>query len=208
MDVKIIKIPEMGSAANCYIIFSEKTKAGIIVDPAMGAKEIVKIIEDEEINIKYIVLTHAHVDHFAAVPELMELLNVELLIHEDDAKQLLDENLNFSAEMLPEAISLKADRLLKDGELIEVEDMSFKVIHTPGHTKGGMCLSIGNILVTGDTLFTGSIGRTDFYGGNFDTIISSIKEKLFVYPDDTIILPGHGDHSTIGREKEINPFLR
>ncbi len=208
MDVKVIKIPETGFAGNCYVIFSEETKAGIIVDPAIGGKEIVNMLEKEGIDLKYILLTHAHVDHFGAVPEIKELLDIELLIHEDDADQLLDEDLNFSKQMFPEPISLKADRLLKDEEILKVEDMEFKVIHTPGHTKGGICLSIGNILITGDTLFAGSIGRTDFYGGDFDTIISSIKEKLFQYPDNTVILPGHGEQSTIGREKQVNPFVR
>lgn len=208
MDVKVIKIPETGFAGNCYVIFSEETKAGIIVDPAIGGKEIVNMLEKEGIDLKYILLTHAHVDHFGAVPEIKDLLDIDLLIHEDDADQLLDEDLNFSNQMFPNPISLKADRLLKDGEILKVEDMEFKVIHTPGHTKGGICISIGNILITGDTLFAGSIGRTDFYGGDFDIIISSIKDKLFQYPDNTVILPGHGEQSTIGREKQVNPFVR
>lgn len=208
MSIKIIKVPEMGNAANCYIVFSEDTKAGVIIDPAMGGDQLTKMIEDEGLDIKHIILTHAHGDHFGGVPALKESLDLELLIHEDDAEQLMDKDLNFSTDMFARPISLKADRLLKDEEILKIEDLEFKVIHTPGHTKGGICLAIENILITGDTLFAGSIGRTDFYGGDFDTIIKSIKERLFPYPDDTIILPGHGEHSTIGIEKQVNPFLR
>lgn len=205
--MEIIRVSAGIYGANCYIVYCKNTKEGMIVDPGGDMQTILGKIEEKELNIKYIVLTHGHGDHIGAVPELKEKLGVPLLIHEEDKDMIRDPEINLSSIMAMGEISLKADRLLKDGDMIELGDISAQVIHTPGHTKGGISLKIGGYLITGDTLFRRSIGRTDLAGGNYDTIIKSIKEKLLILDDELIVLPGHGEASTILEEKQSNPFL-
>ncbi len=195
-------------AANCYIVYSEKTKDGIIVDPGGDSDDILDFINERTINIDYIILTHGHGDHIGGVISLINKLKVPLLIHEEDIDMISDANMNLSNIMPSGPVELKADRLLKDGDIIKFGDLEAEIIHTPGHTKGGISIKIGDNLITGDTLFQGSIGRTDLIGGDYDTIISSIKEKLLIFPDHTIVWPGHGAESTVGIEKRNNPFLR
>lgn len=205
--LKIIKMATGIYGANCYIIYSEKTKDGIIVDPGGDADVILQRVKEQELNIKYIVLTHGHGDHIGAVPELKQKLNIPLLVHKEDENMINDPEVNLSNIMAMGPISIKADRLLKDGDIIEFGDIKAEVIHTPGHTRGGICLKIGRYLITGDTLFQKSIGRTDLAGGNYDIIIKSIKEKLLVLDNNLIVLPGHGESSTILEERVSNPFL-
>ncbi|NLC03701.1 MAG: MBL fold metallo-hydrolase [Tissierellia bacterium] len=195
-------------AANCYIVYSENTKDGIIVDPGGDSDEILDVINERDINIDYIILTHGHGDHIGGVISLINKLKVPLLIHEEDVDMISDANMNLSNIMPSGPVELKPDRLLKDGDIIKFGDLEAEIIHTPGHTKGGISIKIGDNLITGDTLFQGSIGRTDLIGGDYDTIISSIKEKLLIFPDYTIVWPGHGAESTVGSEKRNNPFLR
>ncbi len=206
--MKVIRIPAGIYAANCYIVYSDKTKHGIIVDPGGDSDKILKIIEDQNINIDYIILTHGHGDHIGGVIQLLNELEVPLLVHEDDLDMISDANMNLSNIMPIGSLELEADRLLKDGDSIKFGDLEAQIIHTPGHTKGGICIKIGDNLITGDTLFQGSIGRTDLTGGDYDTIISSIKDRLLIFPEDTIVWPGHGAESTIGSEKRNNPFLK
>lgn len=206
--MKLLRMPVGIYAANCYIVYSETTKDGIIVDPGGDAEEILKIITKNNININCIILTHGHGDHIGGLADLKEALDIPIMIHEGDIDLLTDGNKNFSTTMGMGRIELKADRLLKDGEIIKFGDLEALIIHTPGHTKGGISIKIKDNIITGDTLFASSIGRTDLPGGDFDTIIGSIKEKLLIYPDDTRVFPGHGEDSTIGREKKLNPFLR
>lgn len=209
MDIKILKIPESGFAANSYIIFSDGSKKGVLIDPGSPAKTIEANIKEYGIDIEKIILTHGHVDHINSVEEMRNLLKVPVLIHEADEAMIEDPVLNFSSQMGPGQLSFKADELLQDGDIIKVEEgFELEVIHTPGHTEGGICLKFGDFLVTGDTLFEGSIGRTDFPGGNYKDIIESIKGKLLVLDEEIVILPGHGNHSTLGNEKNFNPFLR
>lgn len=206
--MKVIRIPAGIYAANCYIVYSDKTKHGIIVDPGGDSDKILKIIEDKNINIDYIILTHGHGDHIGGVIQLLNELEVPLLVHQDDLDMISDANMNLSNIMPIGSVELEADRLLKDGDSIKFGDLEAQIIHTPGHTKGGICIKIGDNLITGDTLFQGSIGRTDLTGGDYDTIISSIKDRLLNFPEDTIVWPGHGAQSTIGSEKRNNPFLK
>lgn len=206
--MKYIRIPAGIYAANCYIIYSESDGAGIIVDPAGDAEDLIKIIEDNKIEPKYILLTHGHADHIGAVEELKEKYSLELLIHEDDLDMIEDSKINLSSSMAMGNISLKADRLLKDGDVIPFGNSKGRVIHTPGHTKGGICFLTEGLLVTGDTLFKGSVGRSDLYGGDHDVLVNSILSKLMILPDDIIVMPGHGQESTILRERMSNPFLR
>lgn len=206
--MEYIRIPAGIYEANCYIIYSKNLLEGIVIDPGGDEDKILDFINEKNISIKYIVLTHGHGDHIGGVKELTKRLNLPLLIHEDDLELVKDATLNLSNIMAMGPTELEPDAFLKDGESIEFGDLVGEIIHTPGHTKGGISIKVGNYLFTGDTLFQGSIGRTDLQGGDFNTIINSIKNKLLILPEDTIVLPGHGGESTIGRERLTNPFLR
>lgn len=203
----IKRIPAGIYAANCYVLYSEKENEGIIVDPGGDVDDILKYVNDNNIEINSIVLTHGHGDHIAGANELKEELDVNLLVHEADVDLLKSGDMNLSSIMAIGSIELTADELLTDGDTIEFGDEKVTVLHTPGHTLGGICLLSGKYLISGDTLFKGSIGRTDLEGGNYETIINSIREKLLVLPGDTIVYPGHGPETTIEEEMRNNQFL-
>lgn len=205
--MEIIRVTAGVYGVNCYIVY-DSTKEGIVVDPGGDADEILNIIKEKDINIKYIVLTHGHGDHIGGLVELKNALQVPIMIHEEDKKMLEDGNKNLSPTMAMGKVEVEPDILLKDGDIIKMGKEEILVIHTPGHTKGGIALKVQDNIITGDTLFTGSIGRTDLLGGDYTQLIESIKEKLFIYPDETKVYPGHGPSSTIGREKVANPFLK
>ncbi|MBU5439645.1 MBL fold metallo-hydrolase [Tissierella sp. MSJ-40] len=206
--MKILRIPAGIYAANCYIIYPEDKKEGIVLDPGGDVEDIIAAIDRNDLNIKYIILTHGHADHIGGVKGLKDKLGVPVMIHEKDRELLIDGDKNLSSVMAMGTVEIEPDVLLKDGDKIEFGGLAAEVIHTPGHTPGGICLKIGDNLFTGDTLFAGSIGRTDFLGGSYEEIIKSIKEKLVIYPDNTQVYPGHGPSSTIKNEKSSNPFLR
>lgn len=194
--------------SNCYIVGSEKSKDVIIIDPGSDCKKIKELLTKKSYNPKLILLTHGHGDHIGAVNELKKEYNIPIYIHKEDIDMLKDENLNFTNMMYKNGISMNADKLLEDGDKITIDNMKFEVIHTPGHTKGGICLLHKKVLFSGDTLFRGSIGRTDFPGGSYDQIINSIREKLLTLDEDTVVYPGHEGSTTIKFEKENNPFLK
>lgn len=206
--MKIVRIPAGVYAANCYLVYSETTRDGIIVDPGGDADSIIDYIKRENLNIDKIILTHGHGDHIGGVIELKEKLGAKVMIHKDDVELLKDGSKNLSTTMSMGAIEIEPDIELNDGDIIEFGEFKAKVIHTPGHTKGGICLKIEDKLITGDTLFVGSVGRTDLVGGNHSKLIESIKEKLMILPDEIEVLPGHGGSSTIGYERKSNPFLK
>lgn len=201
--MKIQRIPVGAYAANCYIVMDEDTKDAVVIDPGAEYEVIKKQIEKLAVNAKYIFLTHGHIDHTGAVAELRDFLKVPVCINKKDENLILNGGYMFGT---PENCG-KADIQIKDGDSFSIGNMELKCIETPGHTLGGMCFIIDNAVFAGDTLFAGSIGRTDFEGGDFETIISSIKNKLLILPEDTIVLPGHGDYTTIKNEKVYNPFL-
>lgn len=204
----IIEKLELGPfAANCYIVGSESNKEGIIIDPGAEADRILQEVEDLGLEIKLIVLTHHHIDHIGAVKEVKEATGAEVAIHTDEAESLQrppsSTTFGFSYPAPP-----PPDRLLKGGDSIDIGDLHFLVLHTPGHSPGGICLLGEGVVFSGDTLFNSGIGRFDFPGSSGKQLMNSIYTKLMVLPDDTIIYPGHGPETTIGTERQWNPFLR
>ena len=205
MQIKTIAVGPMG--ANCYIVSCDDTKEAVVIDPGGDANRILVYLQDNDLVAKYIINTHGHIDHIAANEEIRKNTEAALLIHTEDGAMLEDPNRNLSAFMGMPIVQKGADRLLNEGDEIGVGNFTLKVLHTPGHTKGGICLVTDGAVFTGDTLFASSIGRTDFPGGDFDEIINSIKSKLMTLPDDTEVFPGHMGKSTIGKERNYNPFI-
>jgi len=192
---------------NCYILADDKTKEAVIIDPGDDAEEILKVVREKGLVVKYIVNTHGHFDHVGANKALKEATGAELLIHEADAPVMASasrQSLSFGMKPMS---SPPADRYLKHGDIIQTGEITLKVVHTPGHSPGGICLLEQGMAFTGDSLFAGSIGRTDFPGGDLMTLLRSIRTNLMVLPDDTKVFPGHGPASTIGDERRENPFL-
>ena len=181
---------------NCYIV-SSGNKDAFIIDPGDEAKTIKKIINDEKLNIKFIINTHSHIDHIKADCEL----GFPVYIHKLDALALEDPSKNTSTYVLGEFDACKPKRLLNGQDIIKFNDLEMEVMHTPGHTPGGICLKIDNVVFTGDTLFRDGIGRTDLPDGSYEDIMSSIKDKLLCLDDSVEVYPGHGEASTIGRER-------
>ena len=192
---------------NCYIIADEKTKEAMVIDPGDDAGDILRVINEKGFNVRYLVLTHAHFDHTGANKALKEATGAELLMHPDD-KQLLESAANQGSMFgMQSAASPPADRYVTHGDVITAGGVSLKVLHTPGHSPGGICLLGQGMVFTGDALFAGSIGRTDLPGGDFHALIRSIQQNLMTLPDETKVYSGHGPSSTIGIERSENPFL-
>lgn len=207
-DALILETFVVGAfGANCYIVGCEETKEAAIIDPGGDAGRILAYVRQRGLQVKSIINTHGHVDHMAANGPVKEGTAAPILIHRDDAPMLTSGARNLSLLAGVNVRSPEADRELEDGDVLTVGKLTLKVIHTPGHTPGGISLLCGDMVFTGDTLFAGSIGRSDFPGGSHETLIHSIKEKLLPLPDETVVLPGHGPRSTIGQEKDMNPFL-
>ncbi|CCQ93583.1 Beta-lactamase domain protein [[Clostridium] ultunense Esp] len=206
--MKVVRIPAGIYAANCYLVYSEDTKEAIVIDPGGDEKDIITQIKDLELDIKYIIFTHGHGDHIAGVNGIKEYTNAPLAIHKDDEYLLMDGKSNFSSMMAMGTVEISADILLDDGDEISFGDLIAEIIHTPGHTPGGICIKIGDSIFTGDTLFAGSIGRTDFPKSSFKDIMNSINKRIIIYPDETKIYPGHGPATTIENEKRSNPFIK
>lgn len=193
--------------SNCYIVGSEETREAAIIDPGADFNKIDSIIKELNVTPKMIILTHYHGDHIGAVLDIVEQYNTKVYIHKDDAEVLKDSSINFSKQIIGRSISINPDVLLNDGDVLELGELKLEIIHTPGHTKGGICIKVGNIMMTGDTLFNKSIGRTDLPGGSYEELINSVKEKIFVFDEDITIYPGHNSPSTIKSEKLSNPFF-
>jgi len=192
---------------NCYVVSDEKTKEAIVIDPGDDAEDILRLVNGKGLKVRYIVNTHAHFDHVGANKQLKDATGAELLIHQEDDKLL--GNTAGQARMfgMTAPSSPKADRFVKHGDVVTAGAVSLTVLHTPGHSAGGICLVGDGVAFTGDALFAGSIGRTDLMGGDLMTLITSIKTNLMTLPDETVVLSGHGPQSTIGEERRENPFL-
>lgn len=194
-------------ATNCYIVYDDKTKKAIVIDPADSFDKIKNKINMLGVEVEYIIITHAHIDHIMALDDLKGYTNAKIVINANEAPFLNDAVNNLANHFSACSPKSKPDVLINDGDNITLENMVLKFIHTPGHTSGGMCILIGDDLFSGDTLFNMSIGRTDFYGGNFEYEINSIKNKLLPLGDNIKVYPGHGESTTIGFEKRNNMFL-
>jgi len=194
-----------------YIVGDPKTGDALVIDPAANCKGIIKVAQENKLRIKYIVNTHGHVDHISGNTEMKKKTGAQIIIHKDDAEMLLSTPpvvfRMFGAEQSP-----PADITVNDGDLIKVGDISLQVIHTPGHTPGGMSLYTEGYVFTGDTLFVEAVGRTDLPGGSWPVMHRAITTRLFALPDDTKVLPGHNygrmPTSTIGHEKMYNPYIK
>jgi len=207
--MRITNLPSGALQANTYLAVDEKTNEGFIVDPGGYNKVLTKEVRDNDVNIKYIILTHGHSDHICGVNEhKAEFPDAKIVAYKDEEAMLENPNLNQSPGF-GVSYSTKADILVSDGDELKVGDVTLKFIHTPGHTEGGMCIYVkeAKALFSGDTLFRQSIGRTDFPGGSYKEIMDSIRKKLFLLPDDTNVFPGHMGTTSIGFEKENNPFV-
>jgi glyoxylase-like metal-dependent hydrolase (beta-lactamase superfamily II) len=194
--------------SNCYIIWDVDTKQGAIIDPGDDADIILKAVKKLCVEIKYILATHGHFDHVGAVAPIKRELKVEFLAHEKDFFFIEDGETSarkwgFKIEGAP-----KPDRFIEHDDIIKVGNLELKVMHTPGHSPGGVSFLYNRMVFAGDTLFQGSIGRTDFRKGSFEDLSKSIKTSLYTLPDDTVVYTGHGPPTTIGDEKKFNAFVR
>lgn len=193
---------------NCYLVTDEDTGKAFIVDPGGESKRLVNFIRENKIKPEYIFLTHGHGDHIGGIDYLKKAFpDIKIAAHKEEKVLLEDPKLNHSGITCGRLLSIKVDHYLNDGESIKIGNMEPVFLFTPGHTPGGMCIYAENSLFSGDTLFEESIGRTDFPGSSYTAIKKSIHEKLFVLPDNTKVYPGHMGFTTIGFEKEHNPFV-
>jgi len=193
MIIKCLAVGPYGT--NCYIAGEGAKGEGIVIDPGAESKVILETIRSSELSVKQIVITHGHADHVGAAEEVKKAIGGTIAMHTDDVR-------------MARSYIKSADRLLKDGDKITAGKLEFIVLQTPGHSPGGISLYGKGVLFCGDTLFNYGIGRTDFFGGDITQLINSIRGKLLVLPDETVVYPGHGPKTTIGEERRGNPFLR
>jgi len=198
-------------ACNCSVLGDEKTGEAIVIDPGDEGARVQEILLRHRLRVRYIVVTHAHIDHVGGIEALKKATGAAVLMNESNLP--LYQNLALQAAWLGVAppAAVEVDQFLKDGDTVKCGTHSLEVLHTPGHSPGSLCLHLPGVqqtIFSGDTLFQASIGRTDLWGGSFEQIIRSIKNSLLVFPDATRVYPGHGPATTIGEERESNPFLQ
>ena len=204
----IIKTLPVGPImANCFIVGCQETLEAAVIDPGDEADKILQLVTDLDLNVKTIINTHGHFDHVSANKGIHTATNAPILIHALDAPMLEQISASAANWGLSAEDSPPPDRTINDGDTISFGQITLKVMHTPGHTPGGVSLFTDDHVFVGDTLFAGSIGRTDFPGGDFATLKSSIQDKLFALGDGVRVYTGHGPETTIGHEKQHNPFV-
>jgi len=193
---------------NCYLVACDDTKEAIVIDPGGDAPLILDRVKELGLAIKYIVNTHGHIDHIAANRPVKEGTGAQLAIHQDDAEWLVTDQGDFARMLGVSSPGPAADVLLEEGDEIAIGNERLQVIHTPGHSLGGISLVGDGVVFCGDTLFATGVGRVDLPGGSWETLMNTIKTRLFTMPDDTVAYTGHGPETTIGREKQFNPWFR
>ena len=194
--------------ANCFILGCEKTKVAVVIDPGDEVDRILFTLAESQLTVKYIINTHGHFDHVGGNKRLKEATSAELMIHKEDVLMLEQLSATAGSFGLSAENSPGPDKLLEEGETLTFGEITLHVIHTPGHSLGGVSLHTNGALFVGDTLFAGSIGRTDLPGGDYGILIASIQNKLFPLGDDVTVYTGHGPETTIGHEKRTNPFVK
>ncbi len=195
-------------AVNCYLLGDESTHEGIVIDPGGDPRKIIDAIKVAQLRVVAIVNTHAHFDHVGALTEVRDFTRAPFMLHADEAVILAAAQTSAAMFGMSIAQPQAADRLLRAGDGVSAGSIVLTVLFTPGHTPGGICLLEDKRVFVGDTLFQGSIGRTDFPGGDYGTLMASIRDQLLPLPDDTAVYSGHGAATTMGEEKQFNPFLR
>lgn len=197
----------ISTCSNCYILVDQATRAAAIIDPGCAAEQIMESVTEAKAKVKYIIDTHGHWDHIGNNVAMQEATGADILIHRLDALMLSDPVLSLATLFRGDGNGGQAARLLEDGDIIELGELRLTVIHSPGHTEGGICLLCEDMLFSGDTLFRLSIGRSDLSGGDQEALIRSLGEKLAPLDDGLTVLPGHGSASTLGYEKANNPYF-
>lgn len=192
---------------NGYVLGCEETREGVIIDPGESTEELLEIVAREKLTIKHILLTHAHLDHISGVGRARSATGAPVMLHASDRPlydAVVQQGMMFGIRVEPQQ---PVDAFYDLSKTIAFGRQEVRVHHTPGHSPGGVCLEVDGTLIVGDTLFAGSIGRTDLPGGHYDTLINAIRTVLFAFADETPAYPGHGEPTTIGRERRTNPFL-
>ena len=194
-------------STNCYLVYHETTKKGVIIDPADNGEYLVRKLKELGVTPEAVLLTHGHFDHILAVKDIQEEYSCGIYAGKEEDRMLQDPSMNLTGTMGGDESSISADYLVQDGQTMELAGFTWKVLETPGHTRGSVCYYIPSedVLISGDTLFAESLGRTDLPTGSMQEIVASITEKLLVLPEDTMVYPGHGDPTTIGHERLYNP---
>jgi hydroxyacylglutathione hydrolase len=209
-DEMIHKILRVGPLqCNCSIIGDETTHEAMVIDPGDDIEDILAIVREHKLNVKQIVITHAHIDHVGGAMKLRAATGAPILLNQNDYAllKILDEQASWIGVPTPGDVTIEAS--IADGDSLRAGSLTANVLHTPGHTEGSVCLYFPaqKLLIAGDTLFARSIGRTDLPGGSFEKIIRSLRDRVMALPDETVVIPGHGPRTTIGEEREENPFL-
>lgn len=192
---------------NCYLVYCPETYECAVVDPGAEAEKIFRLIAEKGLHPTVLLNTHGHVDHIGANKDIKDKFNIPLSIHSSDSSMLESVHLLELGFLLGAKPSPSADNFLEDGGKIEIGKSFLKIMHTPGHSPGSVSFLGDGFLLSGDTLFNGGVGRTDLPGGSWDTLVSTIKNKILTMPEETTILPGHGSPTSVGHEKETNPFI-
>ncbi len=206
--MKYTSVFDLETSENTYLVYDENTLNGVIIDPGCDFNKIKKLIDDNNVKVKYIFITHCHYDHIKSIVELKDKTGALIVSGDKGSENLGNPDINFTKYGLGYEIkNIKSDIVLNDGEIFKLDSMEFKCIYTPGHTSCGVCYLIDNELFCGDTLFLRNCGRCDLPTGDFKTLESSIRNKLYVLPDETVIHSGHGNDSTIGYEKKFNFYV-
>lgn len=209
----LVKMFTLGALnTNCFVAWCEETKEAVVIDPGFstekeGKETVLHFVETKDLHVKYIINTHGHTDHTSGDAVVKKATNAPILIHELDATLLGESGKDWASMFGYQLVSPSADKTLRQGDTIHFGKQTLITLHTPGHTPGGISLVGNDCVFVGDTLFQGSMGRTDFPGGNYKALIRSIKEKLVTLPDNFTVYTGHGPTTTIGAEKRNNPFL-